>query len=85
MKQEKISISGFRFRILDEDYDYMYAKSLRYKYNKNNWRNAMNFKYNNEHDFMRDERDCTGSTCVKIDVRRKGRYMFIWYRWDKDV
>lgn len=85
MKQEKISIGGFRFRILCEDYDYMYAKSIRYKYNKSNWRNAMNFKYNNEQDFMYDERDCTGSTRVEIDVHRKGRYMYVYYRWCLDV
>ena len=78
-------MGGFRFRVLDEDYDFIYAKSLRYKYNESNWRRAMDFKYNNEQDFIYSEYDCNGSVRVEIDVRRKGRYMYIYYRWDKNV
>lgn len=76
---------GFRFRIVYEDYGYCRAKSLRYKYNWQNWQRALNYKANNEHDFCYAEYDCTGSTQLTIDVKRKGRYMFVYFCWSKDV
>jgi len=76
---------GFKFRYIDGDYDYCHAKSVRYKYHKNTWRQAMQYKADNEHDFAYAEHDCTGSTQVRIDVKRKGKYMYIYFHWYKDV
>ena len=79
------TLGGFRFRVLDEDYDYCHAKSVRYKFHKNTWKRALAFKEQHEHDFWRCEYDCTGSTQVRIKLKRKGKYMFVYYHWSKDV
>lgn len=75
---------GFKFRVKESDYDYCRAKSLRYKYNPQNWERAMRLTDHN-HDFDYREYDCTGSTRVEYYAKRKGRYMYVYYNWDKDV
>lgn len=85
MKTNTFSDGGFRFRVLDADYDFCRAKSIRYKYNKQNWQRALEYKERNEHDFTYADYDCTGSTRLRLDVKRKGKHMFVWYWWSKDV
>ena len=81
-----IVLNGFRFKVIAEDYDYMYAKSVRYKYNKKNMQRALDFKFHNEQDFVYREYDCTGSTRVRIDIHvKKKRYIVINYKCNKDV
>lgn len=83
MKRKKINESftqgGFKFRVIEGDYDYYIAKSFRYKYNKNNWRRAERLKENNEHDFIYTEYDCNGSSCARIKLVRKRNYMWVYY------
>ena len=80
------TLGGFRFKVTDQDYDYLKAKSVPYKANKNNVQRAFKFKYETEHDFCYDERDCTGSTCEEVNIRfKKGGYITVYYYWSKDV
>ena len=77
---------GFKFRVIDSDYDFIHAKSLPYKYNRNNWQRALKYKEENEHDFCYDERDCTGSTCVRIELKvKRNGVLYVYYYWNKDV
>ena len=85
IKDYDFLLAGFKMRVYDDDYDHLYAMSKRYKYNKQNWERALNYKYENEHDFIYTDYDCNGSTRVEITVKRKGKYMRIHYYWNKDV
>lgn len=76
---------GFRFRYIDGDEDWCILKSVKYRYSRQLYERAMRFKGENEHDYSYCEYDCTGSSQVRIRVKRKGRYIFIWYRWSIDV
>ena len=76
---------GFRFKCIDGDYDYVVLKSVRYKYSRQLYEQMMKFKLDNEHDYSRCEYDCTGSSCVRIKVRKRGRYLYMWYYWSLDV
>lgn len=76
---------GFRFRYIDGDYDYAILKSARYKYSRQLYGQMMRFKGENEHDYSRREFDCTGSSRIRITVKRKGRYLFMWFHHSLDV
>ena len=76
---------GIKFRVLEEDYDYCYAKSVKYKFTRAFYEQVMKFKENNEHDYAYCEYDCTGSSRVRIDVKRKGKFMWIYYYYSLDV
>lgn len=76
---------GFRFRVIDSDYDYAYSKSVRYRANKHNIKRALEFIYNYSQDYVRDERDCSGSWEVRIRIKRKGAYMWVQIYENKDV
>ena len=85
-KRHDHRMGGFRFRYIDGDYDYSILKSLPYKFNKNNWNRALRFKSENEQDFAYREYDCTGSTQVRIQLKRKQNNTFvIYYREYLDV
>ena len=75
---------GFRFHVIDSDYDYMYARA-RCANTEANWERALQYQADNEQDFTYDERDCSGSVEVRIELRRTKSYIFIEYRWNKDV
>ena len=76
---------GFRFRYIDGDEDWAVLKSVKYKYSRQLYEQMMRFKYDNEHDYDRCEYDCTGSSRVRITVKRKGRFLYMWYHWSLDV
>lgn len=78
-KRHDQSFFGFRFKYIDGDYDYSILKSLPYKLNKNNWNRALRFKNENERDFTLCEYDCTGSTQVRIQLKRKQNNTFVIY------
>ena len=87
MKQQwNMKIGGFKFMADEEqfDWDIIDAKSILYKYTKHMWQRAMQFKYDNERDYMRTEYDCNGSTCVRIKVKRKGSHFRIYYHESRD-
>lgn len=85
-KQEwNMIMYGFKFRILDCDYDFTNAKSINYKYSKRLWERAMNFKEAYSCDFNYCEFDCTGSRQIRIKVYRKRSKMYIRYHEIIDV
>lgn len=78
---------GFKFRITDEDelyWDILEGKCI-VKYTKRTWWRALEFQGDYSCDYARCEYDCTGSTEVRIKVRRKGSHIIIYYRESKDV
>lgn len=89
MKKQKqqydFKIGGFKFICIDEDYDFVRAKSIIYKYTKRTWERAMQFKYDRQKDFAWTEYDCNGSTEVRIKVKRHGNHIRIYYNETKDV
>lgn len=78
-------IDGFKFKVIDEDYDFCNAMSIIYKYTKRTWKRALEMKEDNERDYVLTEYDCSGSTEVRIKVRRHGNHIRIYYYWSKDV
>jgi|GEM_PF-4974769 len=76
---------GLKFRFIDGDYDWSIVKSIKYKYSEKLYQYMLKCKYEHECDFTRCEYDCTGSTQVRIKVRRKGRYLYMWIHTSKDV
>lgn len=80
------TLGGFKFKVIDEDYDFCRAKSIPYKKNKCNLERAFKFKGETEHNFLYDERDCTGTTRETVNIKlKKGGYFIIYYNWFKDV
>lgn len=78
---------GFPFRVTDEDalyWDTVIAKSI-IKYTKRAFERAIMFKGDYEQDYDRREYDCTGSTQVRIKVKRRRSHIIINYRESKDV
>ena len=80
-----IAEGGFKFRYVDGDYDYAIHKSIKYKKTKKNIQRAKWYKENYEYDFTYDERDCTGSTSVRIEVKVGKDYIVVYRYWYKDV
>ena len=76
---------GFKFRVIDEDYGYCKAKTKRYKYCKETWNMALRYKETNEHGFSCNEHDCCGGTEIRIKLVRKGKYMYVYRTWCKDI
>lgn len=61
--------NGLNFFIEEADIDFYTAVCAK-PYTKENWQKAMAFKNENERDFTHDERDCSGSSSVRIRVSR---------------
>lgn len=78
-------IGGFRMRVLDEDYDYCYLKSVKYRNNRQNYEKMLAIKKDREHDFVNTDYDCNGSTRERLEIARKGRYIYLKYYWSKNV
>jgi hypothetical protein len=78
-------LGGLRLRFIDGDYDWCRLKSLRYRYTKKLYERMLQIKNEHEQDYIRCEYDCTGSTQVRISIKRKGRYLFMYYYESKDV
>lgn len=87
MKDYDFIRGGFRFRITDEDalcWDILEGKCI-VKYTKHAWWKALEFKGDYQQDYTRCEYDCTGSTEVRISVRRKKSRIIIKYRESRDI
>lgn len=77
---------GFKFRYVDGDYDWAKHKSIKYKRTKKNIQRAKWYKENYEYGFtFYDERDCTGSTSVRIEIKIHKDYIVVYRYLDKDV
>ena len=85
MEEIWFKVGGFQFISTDYDYDYIRAKSIWYKAKKHTLARAWQFKYNNEREYDHCEYDCTGSTEVRIKIKRRGNHFRIIYNESKDV
>lgn len=76
---------GLRFRFVDGDYDYCYLKSVRYRYSRQMYLRMLQIKYENQCDYDRCEYDCTGSTQIRIRIKRtKDNHLIMYYHESKD-
>ena len=66
------------------DYDDFCVVSNWIKFNKTNLKKLIRYKYQNECDFYHTEYDCNGSEKVTIAIQRRGRYLRLKVRTQKD-
>lgn len=78
---------GFKFRCTDEDalyWDILEGKCI-IKYTKRTWQRALEFKEEWSQDYILCEFDCTGSSEIRVKVRRKRSHIIIYFRESKDI
>lgn len=82
-------IGGFKFILIDGDYDWAKLVSKKYKYSKQMLYKMQQFKYDYQQDFIRTEYDCNGSTQVRINIKtvrkRNRKFLKLKYYECKDV
>lgn len=66
------------------DYDDFCVVSNWIKFSKTNFKKLTKYKYQNECDFYHTEYDCNGSEKVTITIQRRGKYLRLKIRTQKD-